>query len=149
MQTKNYFLIVRIQHSLKADQQITAKQYSYISFAMSSIHHRNLASYLQSEEARSFFDVKLVDKEGNLHPASKIILAAHSKVLEKIFLNEADKTKTTFSLPEVPGLNLSKILNWINGGEFVLSWDDVQDILKTAEYLAITEVSTLCQERFV
>ena len=118
----------------------------YIYFGMSSILPSNLASYLQNEEAHSFFDIKLVDEEGYFHPASKIIMAAHSKVLEKIFYYEVDKTKTNFPLPSVPRLGLSKILNWIHSGVLALSWDDVQDILETAEFLDITEVSSLCQE---
>eukprot|EP00092_Neocalanus_flemingeri_P015715 GFUD01017009.1.p1 GENE.GFUD01017009.1~~GFUD01017009.1.p1 ORF type:complete len:597 (+),score=175.10 GFUD01017009.1:93-1883(+) len=105
-----------------------------------------LSSLICTPEGIKFFDISLVTREGDVHMVSKIILAAHSNVLHKIFTHEVDKSKTDFHLPTVSGLTLVLILEWIESGELALTRHNVLDVLETSEILDIPLVSSLCQQ---
>ena len=114
---------------------------------MSSILPGSLSKFICTPEGEAFEDISLVDKEGDVHPVSKIIMAAHSKVLHNIFTHEDDQSKTIFLLPTVPGIALDLILDWIKTGELALRWSTaVLYALETAEFLEIQLVSSLCQD---
>ena len=113
---------------------------------MSSILPGLLVNFMSTPEADFFNDIFLVDKDGYEHSVSKIIMAAHSDVLFKIFTQENEQSKTIFNLPTVSGLSLVKILDWIECGELDLSWTSVVDVLETAEFLDISSVSSRCQK---
>ena len=115
-----------------------------------------LSGFISSPESVMFKDISIVSKDGQIHTASKIILAAHSNVLFSIFTHESDKTKNTFHLPTVTGSTLAIILDWMESGELGLDdiwmysgWTKVVEVLETAEFLDIPLVSSLCQEWMV
>ena len=114
---------------------------------MSSILPGLLINFISTPEADSFNDISLVDKDGDKHSVSKIIMAAHSNVLFKIFTQE--QSNTILHLPTVSGLSLVLILRWIESEELELNWTSVVDVLETAEFLDIPSVSNLCQEWLV
>ena len=88
---------------------------------MSSEMPSQLSSFISTPDANKFNDISIVDKDGNVHFVSKIIMAAHSNLLYRVFTHESDKSKTKFSLPTVPGINLVLILDWIESGELALT----------------------------
>jgi hypothetical protein len=113
---------------------------------MSSVLPSQLSSFISTPEANKFNNISIVTKDGDVHFVSKIIMAAHSNVLFKIFTNESDKSKTNFCLPNVSWNSLFLILDWIESGELALTWTNVIDVLETAEFLDIPLASGLCQE---
>ena len=93
---------------------------------MSSELPSQLSCFISTPDANKFNDISIVDKDGNVHFVSKIIMAAHSNVLYSIFTYESDKSKTKFSLPTVPGINLVLILDWI---ESFMWWEGLMEWL--------------------
>ena len=87
---------LNISHSFNTAERRTSP--------MSSILPGSLSKFICTPEGEAFKDISLVDKEGDVHPVSKIIMAAHSKVLHNIFTHEDDQSKTIFQLPTVPGI---------------------------------------------
>jgi hypothetical protein len=113
---------------------------------MSSVLPSQLSSFISTPEANKFNNISIVTKDGDVHSVSKIIMAAHSNVIYKIFTHESDKSKANFCLPTVPGFALVLILDWIESGELALTWTNVIDVLETAEFLDIPLASSPCQE---
>ena len=113
---------------------------------MSSELPSQLSCFISTPDANKFKNISFVDKDGNVHYVSKIIMAAHSNVLHSIFTYESDKFKTNFSLPTISGISLVLILHWIESGELALTWNNVLDVLETAEFLDIPLACSFCQE---
>jgi len=111
---------------------------------MSSEFPSLLQDFLSSPEMDEFLDITIESKDGQKHEVAKILVAVHSNVLHKIFIHEPEKT--TIHLPTVPGNVLDMILFWMESGELLLSWKNVQEVLKTAEFLEVPDVSVFCHE---
>jgi len=111
---------------------------------MSSDFPRNLIDFLSSPEMDEFLDITITTSEGQKHEVSKVIVAVHSKVLYKIFYHEPDKANV--NLPTVSGDILQMIWSWMKSRELILSWENVFEILKTADFLEVPDVRVLCQE---
>jgi len=62
---------------------------------MSSVLPSQLSSFISTPEANKFNNISIVTKDGDVQYMSMIIMAAHSNVLYKIFLNESDNLRPT------------------------------------------------------
>ena len=101
----------------------------------------NLNDFLCTPEVDEFYDTSIESKDGKKHFVAKVIVAVHSNVLYKIFSYEKDRID--FKLPTVPGDVLEIILSWMESGELLLSWKNVYEILQTAEFLDVPDLSTV------
>jgi len=104
----------------------------------------NLKDFLSTPEVTEFYDTSIESKDGKKHFVARVIVAAHSKVLFKMFSKEKDKND--FQLPTVPGEILEIILSWMESGELLLSWRNVLEVLQSAEFLDVPGITSLCQE---
>jgi len=111
---------------------------------MSAEFPSNLNNFLSTPEVNEFYDTTIESKDGQKHNVAKIIVAVHSNVLYKMFSKE--KNKNNFKLPTVPGEVLENIFSWMESGQLFLSWRNVYEVLQTAEFLDVPDVSCLCQE---
>jgi len=111
---------------------------------MSAEFPSHLNVFLSTPEMNEFYDTSIESKDGQKHIVAKVIVAVHSNVLHKMFSKEKDKND--FKLPTIPGEVLDDILSWMESGQLLLSWRNVHEVLQTAEFLDVPDVSSLCQE---
>ena len=111
---------------------------------MFDVYPSNLNDFLSTPDVNDFYDASIESKDGQKHIVAKVIVALHSNVLHKIFSNEPHENN--FKLPTIPGKVLGNILSWMESGDLFLHWRNVHEVLQTAEFLDVPDVSSICQE---
>jgi len=101
-------------------------------------------NFLSDPDLEMFNDVNVIDKDGDVHPANKTILASQSKLLRKMFTEEPGKSK--FEMEVLSGTAFEDLLNFIKTGHLNLSWINIWKTLETAEYLGLSHASKTCQD---
>ena len=95
-------------------------------------------------------DAILVDQDGGRHPVSKPILAANSKFFLALFSRSSDQqdifpitiVKRTTSTAEGLALVLSSMVR----GDLEVVEENVLEVMQTAEYLQLENLSQYCQQ---
>ena len=111
---------------------------------MSAVYPSNLNDFLSTPDMNDFYDASIETMDGQKHSVAKVIVAVHSNVLYKMFSYEPQENN--FKLPTVPGEVFSNILSWMESGDLFLNWRNIHEVLQTAEFLDVPDVSSLCQE---
>ena len=102
------------------------------------------------EEGLTSDDATLIDQDGGRHPVSKPILAANSKFFLALFSRSSDQqdifpitiVKRTTSTAEGLALVLSSMVR----GDLEVVEENVLEVMQTAEYLQLENLSQYCQQ---
>ena len=107
----------------------------------------NLLKYASDNRDEGFFNDFTVHVDGLSIPASRMVLACHSKFFERMFkTNMKEKYELDVEIQGVKGTAVKAIIDFFYTETININSNSVMDLLTASDFLLINEVKKFCYE---
>ena len=107
----------------------------------------NLLKYASNSRDEGFFSDFTVNVDGLSIPASRMVLACHSKFFERMFkTNMKEKYGPDVEIQDVKGAAVKSIIDYFYTETININSNSVMDLLTASDFLLVDDVKKFCYE---